>query len=70
MPREPAKTFADLVVWQRSHQFVLGVYRLSELFSRHESFRLTPQLRRAAVSIPANIAEVLSDVGNWTKAAF
>ena len=70
MPRESAKTSADLLVWQRSHQFVLGVYRLSELFPRHESLGLTSQLRRAAVSIPANIAEVSSDVGNWTKPAF
>jgi four helix bundle protein len=70
MPREPAKTFADLLVWQRSHQFVLGVYRLSELFPRHESFGLTSQLRRAAVSIPANIAEGFKRRGKLDKGRF
>jgi len=53
----PAKSFQDLVVWQKAHQFVLGVYKVSEDFPRHELFGVTTQLRRAAVSIAANIAE-------------
>jgi four helix bundle protein len=44
-------------VWQRSHQLALAVYRSSEAFPSHERFGLTSQMRRAAVSIPANIAE-------------
>jgi len=52
-----AQTFQDLIVWQKSHHFVLGVYRLSQSFPTHEIYGLTSQLRRAAVSIPANIAE-------------
>jgi four helix bundle protein len=52
-----ARSFTDLLVWQKSHQFVLEVYRASESFPRAELFGLTSQLRRAAVSIPANIAE-------------
>lgn len=57
MKREPAKTFQDLIVWQKAHQFVLGVYRFSTDFPKTEVYGLTSQLRRAAVSIPANIAE-------------
>jgi four helix bundle protein len=57
MERQPAKTFTDLIVWQKSHQLVLAVYKLTDNFPTHEAFGLTSQLRRAAVSIPANIAE-------------
>jgi four helix bundle protein len=57
MKRPPAKNFQDLVVWQKAHQFILSVYRYSESFSKDELYGLTSQLRRAAVSIPANIAE-------------
>jgi four helix bundle protein len=55
--REPARTFEDLLVWQKAHAFVLMVYRLSEAFPKHELFGLTTQLRRAAVSVASNIAE-------------
>jgi four helix bundle protein len=51
-----AKSFKDVEVWKKSHQFVLKIYRLTESFPKHELFGLTSQLRRAAVSIPANIA--------------
>ncbi len=57
LTRQPAKTFQDLIVWQKAHKFVLGVYKLSEGFPKTEVYGLTSQLRRAAVSIPANIAE-------------
>jgi four helix bundle protein len=52
-----AKSFEDVDIWQRAHEFVLGVYKISEHFPKHELFGLTSQLRRAAVSIPANFAE-------------
>ena len=52
-----ARSFQDLIVWQKAHQFVLEVYRLSERFPQREVYGLTSQLRRAAISIPANIAE-------------
>ena len=52
-----AKTFEDLVVWQKAHQLVLKIYRLSKSFPKDELFGLTSQLRRAAISVPANIAE-------------
>ena len=49
--------FTDLKVWQRSHALVLELYRLSARFPDHERFGLTSQLRRAAMSVPTNIAE-------------
>ena len=55
--RKPARTFMDLIVWQKAHQFVLSVYRLTRNFPKEEIYGLTSQLRRSAVSIPANIAE-------------
>jgi len=55
--RPPAKCFQDLIVWQKAHQFVLEAYRLSENFPKNELYALTSQFRRAAVSVPANIAE-------------
>lgn len=57
MKRPPAKRFQDLVVWRKAHKFVLSVYRFSESFPKNELYGLTSQLRRSAVSIPANIAE-------------
>jgi four helix bundle protein len=54
---EPAKTFQDLLAWQRAHEFTLAVYQMTVTFPRGEAFGLTRQLRRAAVSVPANIAE-------------
>ena len=51
------KTFKDLVVWQKAYQLCLNVYRITAPFPNEEKFRLTSQLRRAAVSIPSNIAE-------------
>jgi four helix bundle protein len=58
-----AKTFEDLNVWRKSHDLVLEVYRLTRAFPTHEQFGLTSQVRRAAVSIPANLAEGFKKVG-------
>jgi four helix bundle protein len=49
--------FADLKVWQRSHQLTLEIYRLTASFPADERFGLVSQIRRAATSIPSNIAE-------------
>lgn len=65
-----AKTFADLEVWKKSHVWVLAVYRLTEQFPKHELFGLTSQLRRAAVSVPANIAEGFKKNSKADKARF
>jgi four helix bundle protein len=53
----PAKSFRDLIVWQKAHEFVLRTYALTKQFPRDERYCLIPQMRRAAISIPANIAE-------------
>lgn len=57
MKRLPAKQFQDLIVWQKAHQFVLSVYRYTGSLPKNELYGLISQARRAAVSIPANIAE-------------
>lgn len=51
------KDYRDLKVWQRSHQLTLDLYLVTKRFPKEELFGLTSQLRRAASSIPANIAE-------------
>ena len=51
------KGFRKLIVWQKAHQLVILVYKLTEKFPKHEMFGLTSQLRRAMVSVPANVAE-------------
>ncbi len=51
------RDFKGLHVWQRSHRLTVDVYKATEAFPRHERFGLTNQIRRACVSIPANIAE-------------
>jgi four helix bundle protein len=66
----PAKSFEQLIVWQEAHQFVLEIYRLTENFPRKEIYGLTSQLRRAAVSIPANIAEGFKKRGRADKVRF
>ena len=68
--KDPAKTFEDLVVWQKAHQFVLAVYRLSGIFPRSETYGLSSQFRRAAVSIAANIAEGFRKRGKADKLRF
>jgi four helix bundle protein len=57
MSRQPAKRFQDLIVWQKAHEFVIALYAYSGAFPPRELYGLTSQARRAAVSIPANIAE-------------
>ena len=47
----------DLKVWQESMTLVTNIYKVSENFPKHEIYGLTSQIRRAAVSIPSNIAE-------------
>ena len=52
-----SKSFEDVEVWRKAHAWVLAIYKFTEAFPKHELFGLTSQLRRAAVSVPANFAE-------------
>ena len=58
------------MVWQKAHQFVLSVYRITADFPKTEIYGLTSQFRRAAVSIPANIAEGFKKKTKPDKARF
>jgi four helix bundle protein len=51
------KTFKDLIVWQKSYKLVLEIYKITKLFPSDERFGIVSQIRRAAISIPSNIAE-------------
>ncbi len=62
--------FTDLLVWQRSHALVLQIYRLTSQFPREERFGLVAQLRRAALSVPTNIAEGSKRQSNQDCARF
>jgi four helix bundle protein len=68
--KHKAKRFTDLIVWQKAHKFVLAVYRFTGGFRKEEVYGLTSQLRRAAVSIAANIAEGFKKTGPADKIRF
>ena len=70
MPRVAARTFEDLIVWQKAHEFVLETYGFTMSFPKQEVYGLSLQMRRAAVSIPANIAEGFKKRGKADKARF
>lgn len=65
-----SKTFEDLIVWQKAHEFVLKVYEFTAKFPREELYGLSSQFRRSAVSIPANIAEGFKKNGLRDKIRF
>jgi len=67
---EYTKSFEDLLVWQKSRQFVIAVYQLTKSFPPHETYGMTSQLQRAAVSIAANIAEGYKRIGRSDKLRF
>lgn len=52
-----ATGFRKLIVWQKAHELVISLYKATRTFPKDELFGLTNQIRRAAVSVPANIAE-------------
>jgi four helix bundle protein len=65
-----ARTFEELEVWQKAHKVVLHVYHMTGKFPREELFGLSSQLRRAMVSVPANIAEGVVKRGKGDKIRF
>ena len=56
-PISIVQSYRDLIAWQKSMDLVLEIYRCTEAFRRTEIYGLSSQLRRAAVSVPSNIAE-------------
>jgi len=64
------KSFTELDVWKSAHQFVLNVYKYTKQFPKSETYGLVSQFRRAAVSIPANIAEGYAKYGLKDKVRF
>jgi len=68
--RTAARSFEDLIVWQKAHAWVLPVYGMSEGFPAKENYALTSPLRRAAMSVPANIAEGFKKRGTRDKLRF
>ena len=67
---QTAKSFQDVGIWQKAHQWVLGIYKLTANFPKYEQYGLTSQLRRAAVSVPANFAEGFRKQGKLDKIRF
>lgn len=68
--RKPARTFQDLIVWKKAHRFVLKIYSITKSFPKEERYGLVSQFRRAAISIPANIAEGFRRRTKTEKARF
>lgn len=63
-------SFRNLKVWAKAHQLVLLIYEATQSFPRDELYGLTSQMRRAAVSVPANIAEGYKRKGQQDKTRF
>lgn len=66
----PTQSFEQLAVWQKAHQFVLAIYRITKQYPKEELFCLVNQMRRAAASITANIAEGYIRIGKKEKLRF
>ena len=64
------KDFRELKVWEKAHAMVLSVYRATSDFPREETYGLTSQIRRASMSVPANIAEGCGRNGDAELARF
>ena len=68
------QNFRDLVVWRKAHCLVLTVYQTTQVFPKTETFGLTSQMRRAAASIAANLAEgcgrTRREFGHFVQVAF
>ncbi|PIR78018.1 MAG: four helix bundle protein [Candidatus Magasanikbacteria bacterium CG10_big_fil_rev_8_21_14_0_10_36_16] len=65
-----SQTFKDLLVWQKAHKMVLEVYKVTSNYPKHELFVLISQIKRATISVPANIVEGFRRVGNQDSIRF
>ena len=59
-PTEKITSFTQLVAWQKGHQLLLEIYRVTKIFPKEEVFVLVPQMRRCTLSITSNLAEGFS----------
>ena len=57
MDNKNVKSYKDLIVWQKSMELVVGVYKITDQFPKEEVYGLISQMRRCVISIPSNIAE-------------
>ena len=64
------RSFTDLYAWQKAHSLAVEIYKVTETFPSKETFGLTNQIRRAAISTPSNIAEGFSRNTNKDKRQF
>ena len=64
------KSYRDLHIWQRAKVFVVSIYKITGTFPSSEMYGLTNQMRRAAISIPSNIAEGFRKVSKKEKLQF
>lgn len=62
--------FQDLIVWQKAHKLVLGIYKETKNFPKEEVYGITSQIRRSAVSVAANIVEGYRKKGKKDKMRF
>jgi four helix bundle protein len=67
---DKSQKFTDLIVWQKSHELVLTIYNMTSTFPKEEVYGLISQIRRSAVSIPANITEGFIKRGIKDKVMF
>lgn len=65
-----SRSFEDLIVWQKAHVFVLAIYKITKKYPKEEIFGLVNQMRRAAISITANIAEGYTKISPKDKLRF
>ncbi len=63
-------TFKDLQVWQKAHSLVIDIYKITKEYPKEEKYGLVSQMRRAAVSVPANITEGFRKHGIKDKTKF
>ena len=68
--RRPAQSFRGLLVWQKAHRLVLAIYQFTGNLPKQETYGLSLQMRRAAVSLPANSAEGFRKCSKPDKARF
>ena len=67
---EKGKSFTELIVWQKAHALTLKIYEITQVFPREEMFGITSQIRRASVSVAANIADGYKRKSSNDKARF